>query len=43
MRDLAFYIVENGKPPAKQYYLYRAGQKFGSLPPRVESNIDATF
>ncbi len=22
MRDLAFYIVENGKPPAKQHYLY---------------------
>jgi hypothetical protein len=28
MRDLAFYILENdsGTPPAKQLYLYRAGQ-----------------
>jgi Leucine-rich repeat (LRR) protein len=26
MRDLAFYIVENGEPPAEQHYLYRAGQ-----------------
>jgi Leucine-rich repeat (LRR) protein len=32
MRDLAFYIVENGKPPAKQHYLYRAGQNLEAFP-----------
>jgi Leucine-rich repeat (LRR) protein len=32
MRDLAFYIVENGKPPAEQHYLYRAGQNLEVFP-----------
>ncbi|KAH9569575.1 hypothetical protein CY35_03G140600 [Sphagnum magellanicum] len=34
MRDLAFYIVENdsGTPPAKQLYLYRAGQNLEEIP-----------
>ncbi|CAM6000953.1 unnamed protein product, partial [Sphagnum balticum] len=32
MRDLAFYIVENGKPPAEQHYLYRAGQNLEAFP-----------
>ncbi|KAH9569569.1 hypothetical protein CY35_03G140100 [Sphagnum magellanicum] len=34
MRDLAFYILENdsGTPPAKQLYLYRAGQNLEEIP-----------
>jgi Leucine-rich repeat (LRR) protein len=34
MRDLAFYILENdrGTPPAKQLYLYRAGQNLEEFP-----------
>jgi len=38
MRDLAFYILENdsGTPPAKQLYLYRAGQNLESFPEEWE-------
>jgi hypothetical protein len=34
MRDLAFYILEkdSGTPPAKQLYLYRAGQNLEEIP-----------
>jgi Leucine-rich repeat (LRR) protein len=34
MRDLALYILENdsGTPPAKQLYLYRAGQNLEEIP-----------
>jgi hypothetical protein len=34
MRDLAFYILENdsGTPPAKQLYLYQAGQNLEEIP-----------
>ncbi|CAM6012298.1 unnamed protein product [Sphagnum balticum] len=34
MRDLAFYILENdsGRPPAKQLYLYQAGQNLEEIP-----------
>jgi len=32
MRDLVFYIVENGKPPAKWDYLYRVGQNLEAFP-----------
>jgi disease resistance protein RPS2 len=32
MRDLAFYVVENGKPPAEQHYLYQAGQNLEGFP-----------
>ncbi len=34
MRDLAFYILQNdsGTPPAKQLYLYRAGQNLEEVP-----------
>ncbi|CAM6027687.1 unnamed protein product [Sphagnum balticum] len=34
MRDLAFYILEkdSGMPPAKQLYLYRAGQNLEEIP-----------
>ncbi|KAH9569558.1 hypothetical protein CY35_03G139800 [Sphagnum magellanicum] len=34
MRDLAFYILENdsGTPPAKELYLYRAGQNLEEIP-----------
>jgi hypothetical protein len=39
MRDLAFYILENdrGTPPAKQLYLYRAGQNLENFPPEWEA------
>jgi len=38
MRDLAFYILENdrGTPPAKQLYLYRAGQNLENFPQEWE-------
>jgi hypothetical protein len=38
MRDLAFYILENdrGTPPAKQLYLYRAGQNLEKFPQEWE-------
>jgi hypothetical protein len=32
MRDFAFYILENGTPPAKQLYLYQAGQNLEEIP-----------
>jgi hypothetical protein len=39
MRDLAFYIVENDSatPPAKQLYLYRAGQNLEKSPQEWEA------
>jgi Leucine-rich repeat (LRR) protein len=38
MRDLALYILENdiGRPPAKQLYLYRAGQNLENFPQEWE-------
>jgi len=43
MRDLAFYILENdsGTPPAKQLYLYRAGQNLESFPEEWEGKSKA--
>jgi Leucine-rich repeat (LRR) protein len=43
MRDLAFYILENdrGTPPAKQLYLYRAGQNLENFPPEWEAILKA--
>jgi Leucine-rich repeat (LRR) protein len=43
MRDLAFYILENGSgtPPAKQLYLYRAGQNLEEFPQEWEGILKA--
>jgi disease resistance protein RPS2 len=43
MRDLAFYILENdsGTPPAKQLYLYRAGQNLEEFPQEWETILKA--
>jgi len=43
MRDLAFYILENdsGTPPAKQLYLYRAGQNLEEFPQEWEMILRA--
>ncbi|KAH9536435.1 hypothetical protein CY35_17G108700 [Sphagnum magellanicum] len=43
MRDLAFYILENdsGTPPAKQLYLYRAGQSLEEFPQEWEVILKA--
>jgi hypothetical protein len=43
MRDLAFYILENdsGTPPAKQLYLYRAGQNLEEFPQEWEAILEA--
>jgi disease resistance protein RPS2 len=43
MRDLAFYILENdsGTPPAKQLYLYRAGQNLEEFPQEWEAILKA--
>jgi Leucine-rich repeat (LRR) protein len=43
MRDLAFYILENdsGTPPAKQLYLYRAGQNLENFPQEWEVILKA--
>jgi hypothetical protein len=43
MRDLAFYILENdsGTPPAKQLYLYRAGQNLEEIPKEWEAMLEA--
>jgi len=39
MRDSAFYIVENGKPPAKQQHLYRAGQNLEAFPQEWKATL----
>jgi hypothetical protein len=39
MKDLAFYILENGKPPAKQHYLYRAGQNLEAFPQEWKATL----
>jgi Leucine-rich repeat (LRR) protein len=43
MRDLAFYILENdsGTPPAKELYLYRAGQYLEEFPQEWEVVLKA--
>ncbi len=43
MRDLAFYILKNdtGTPPAKQLYLYRAGQNLEEFPEEWEAILKA--
>jgi hypothetical protein len=43
MRDLAFYILDNdsGTPPAKQLYLYRAGQNLEEFPQEWEAILKA--
>jgi len=43
MTDLAFYILENdsGTPPAKQLYLYRAGQNLEEFPQQWKAILKA--
>ncbi len=42
MRDLAFYILDDsGTPPAKQLYLYRAGQNLEEFPQEWEAILKA--
>jgi Leucine-rich repeat (LRR) protein len=43
IRDLAFYILNNdsGTPPAKQLYLYRAGQNLEEFPQEREAILKA--
>jgi hypothetical protein len=43
IRDLAFYILKNdsGTPPAKQLYLYRAGQNLEEFPQEWEAILKA--
>jgi len=43
IRDLAFYILEHdsGTPPAKQLYLYRAGQNLEEFPQEWEAILKA--
>ncbi len=43
MRDLAFYILRNdsGTPPAKQLYLYRAGQNLEEIPQEWKAKSEA--
>jgi hypothetical protein len=42
MRDLAFYILnDNGTPPAKELYLYRAGQYLEEFPQEWEAILKA--
>jgi Leucine-rich repeat (LRR) protein len=43
MRDLAFYILEkdNSIPPAKELYLYRAGQNLEEFPQEWKAKLEA--
>jgi hypothetical protein len=39
MRDLVFYIVENGEPLARQHYLYRACQNLEAFPQEWKATL----
>jgi hypothetical protein len=45
MRDLAFYILEKdcGTPPAKQPYLYQAGQNLEEFPQEWKAEVGSTY